>query len=100
MFTRGGSSDGDKFNNKFDYAPPVKVFKSAFAQAKVSFCHVQAPPIPPDTAVLQGTADLYELAEGVFTVATNNHVIPNFPSPTPISWLIPYSHLRASGQSN
>ena len=37
---------------------------------------MQAPPIPPDTAVLQGTADLYELAEGVFTIATNNHVIP------------------------
>ena len=36
---------------------------------------MQAPPIPPDT-VAPGTADLYELAEGVFTVATNNHVIP------------------------
>ena len=68
-----GSSDNDKFNNKFGYLPPVK---SAFAQAKVSVCHVQAPPIPPGTFGLQGTADLYELAEGVFTVATNNHVIP------------------------
>ena len=36
---------------------------------------MQAPPIPPDI-VAPGTADLYELAEGVFTVATNNHVIP------------------------
>ena len=52
---------------------PENVINSA---AKVSVCHVQAPPIPPDTAGLQGTADLYELAEGVFTVATNNHVIP------------------------
>ena len=69
----GGSSDGDKFNKKFGYAPPVK---SAFAQAKVSVCLVQAPPIPPDTAGFQGSAALYELAEGVFTVATNNRVIP------------------------
>ena len=68
----GGSS------NKFvsAAAPNVEVYESAFAQAKVSVCHVQAPPIPPDTVGLQGTADLYELAEGVFTVATNNHVIP------------------------
>ena len=64
MFTSCCSSDGDK------------LYELAFAQAKVSVCHVQAPPIPPDTAVLQGTADLYELAGGVFTVATNNHVIP------------------------
>ena len=63
MLTRGGSL-------------PVKVSVSAFAQENVSVCHVQAPLIPPDTAVLQGTADLYELVEGVFTVATNNHVIP------------------------
>ena len=68
----GGSSDGDKFNKKFGYAPPVKL---AFAQIKFPLCHVQAPPIPPDN-VAPGTADLYELAEGVFTVATNNHVIP------------------------
>ena len=68
----GGSSNDD---DKFDYVSPVKVYKSAFAQAKVSVCHVQAPPIPPDT-IAPGTADLYELAEGVFTVATNNHVIP------------------------
>ena len=73
----GSSSDGAKFNNKFGFAPPVRVYESAFAQAKVSVCHVQAPPIPPDTVGLQGTADLYELAEGVFTIATNNHVIPN-----------------------
>ena len=63
MFTRGGSL-------------PVKVRVSAFAQENVFVCQVQAPPIPPDTAVLQGTADLYELVEGVFTVTTNNHVIP------------------------
>ena len=69
----GGSSDNNKFNNKFGYEPPVK---SAFAQAKVSVCHVQAPPIPPDTAGLQGSAALYELVEEVFTVATNNRVIP------------------------
>ena len=37
---------------------------------------MQAPPVPPDTAVLHGTADLYELVKGVFTVVTNNHVIP------------------------
>ena len=61
-----------------DYAPPVKVRvnESAFAQEKVFVCHVQAPPIPPDTVGLQGSADLYELAAGVFTIATNNHVIP------------------------
>ena len=70
-----GISEGEKFNNEFGYEPPVKVFKSAFAQAKVSVCHVQTPLIPPDT-VAAGTADLYELTEGVFTVATNNHVIP------------------------
>ena len=63
MFTRGSSL-------------PVKVSVSAFAQENVFVCHVQAPPIPPDTAVLQGTADFYELVGGVFTVATNNHVIP------------------------
>ena len=76
MFTRGDSSDGYIFYNKFGYAPRKKISKSAFPQAKVSVCHVQAPLIPPDTAVLHGTADLYELAEGLFTVATNNHVIP------------------------
>ena len=68
----GGSSDNNKLNNKFGYEPPVK---SACAQAKVSVCHVQAPPIHPDTAGLQGSAALYELAEGVFTIATNNHVL-------------------------
>ena len=70
----GGSSDDDKLNNEFSYVSPDKVNRSA-AQAKVSVCHVQAPLIPPDT-VAPGTADLYELAEGVFTVATSNHVIP------------------------
>ena len=72
----GGGLDGDKFNNKSDYAPPVKLYKSAFAQEKVFVCYLQTPPIPPDTAVLQGTADLYELVGGIFTVVTNNHVIP------------------------
>ena len=72
----GSSSDGNRFNNNLDYVPPLKVYKSAFAQEKVFVCHVQAPPFPPDTVGLQGTADLYELAEGVFTVVTNNHVIP------------------------
>ena len=74
MCTSGVSSDRDKFG----YAPPVKerVKESALAQEKVFVCQVQAPPIPPNTVGLQGTADLYELAEGVFTVATNNHVIP------------------------
>ena len=73
----GGRSDNDKFKNKLGYLPPIKEYKSAFAQTKVSVrvCHVQAPSIPPDT-VAAGTADLYELAEGVFIVATNNHVIP------------------------
>ena len=70
----GGSSDDDKLNNEFSYATPEKVIGSA-AQAKVSVCHVQAPPIPPDTAGFQGSAALYELAEGVFTIATNNHVL-------------------------
>ena len=57
-----GSSDGEKH-------------KSASAQAKVSVCHVQAPPISPNTAGLQGSAAFYELAEGVFTIATNNRVL-------------------------
>ena len=70
----GSSSDDYKLNNEFSYVNPEQLNGSA-AQAKVSVCHVQAPPIPPDT-VAAGTADLYELAAGVFTVATNNHVIP------------------------
>ena len=70
-----GSSDGNKFSNKFGYAPPIKVYESAFAQAKVSVCLVQAPPVSPDTIATQGTAALYELADGVFTAATNNHVL-------------------------
>ena len=79
--SRDMSSDGEKFiNNKFDYAFPANVYSntSALAEEKAFVCHVHAPPIPPDTAILQihGTADLYELAEGVFAVATNNHVIP------------------------
>ena len=64
----GGSSGDDKFFNEFSYG--------SAAQVKVSVCHVQAPPIPPDTVGIQGSADLYELAKGVFTVATNTHVIP------------------------
>ena len=64
------SSSDDKLNNEFS----KKVNRSA-AQAKVPVCLVHAPLIPPDT-VAPGTADLYELAEEVFTVATNNHVIP------------------------
>ena len=72
----GSSSDNSKFNNKFGYVPPVKEYKSAFAQAKVSVCHVQAPPIHPDTAGLQGSATFYELAEGVFTAAINNRLLP------------------------
>ena len=66
----GGSSDDDKLNNEFS-----KRVNGSAAQAKVSVCHVQAPPIPPDTAGLQGSAALYELAEGVFTIATNNRVL-------------------------
>ena len=42
----------------------------------VSVCHVQAPSIHPATAGLQGSAALYELAEGVFTAATNNRLLP------------------------
>ena len=74
----GGSSDGNKFYKEYGYSPPVTVRtpEFAFAQVKVSGCRVQAPLIPPDSVGLQGTADLYELAEGVFTVATNNRVIP------------------------
>ena len=67
-----GSSAGDKFA----YKSPVKVSKSVVKQANVSVCHVQAPPIPPNTVGLQGSATLYELAEGVFTAATNNRVLP------------------------
>ena len=33
------------------------------------------PSIPPDT-VAPGTANLFELVEGIFTVATNSHLIP------------------------
>ena len=62
-------------NNEFINVTHEKVNGSS-TQAKVSVCHVQAPPIPPDTAGLQGNAALYELAEGVFTVATKNRVIP------------------------
>ena len=43
---------------------------------KEFICRVQAPPIPSNSVGLQGTPDLYELAEGVFTVTTNNRVIP------------------------
>ena len=71
-----GCSNSDKFSNELCYAPPVKLYESAFAQAKVSVCHVQASPIPPDTIATQGTAALYELEDGVFTLATNNHVLP------------------------
>ena len=70
MLTSGVRSD----RVKFGYAPPVnvRVNESAFAQEKIFVCHVQAPPI-----LTPGTADLYELATGVFVIATNNHVIPN-----------------------
>ena len=44
---------------------------------KECVCRVRAPPLPPNSVGLQGTAILYELAEGVFTIATNNRVIPN-----------------------
>ena len=43
---------------------------------KECVCLVRSPPSPPDSVGLQGTADLYELAEGVFTIVTNNRVIP------------------------
>ena len=76
MFTSGGGSDGDQFYNETGYAAPVKVYESAFAQAKISVCHVQAPPNPPAIIGDQGTAALYELTEGVFAAATNNHVLP------------------------
>ena len=66
----GGSSDDYKFNNKFS-----KKVNGSAAQAKVFVCHMQTPPIPSYT-VAPGTADLYELAEEVFTVPTNIHVIP------------------------
>ena len=68
----GGSLDYDKLYNKFSYVTSEVVNGSA----EVSVCHVQEPPIPPDTVVLQSTGDLYELAAGVFTITTNNHVIP------------------------
>ena len=70
------SSDGGPFNNKDGYVPSVKVYESVLAQANVFVCNVLTPPITPDTVGLQGTAILYELAAGVFTIATNNRVIP------------------------
>ena len=57
-------------------APPVNVCKLASAHQKVSICRLQAPPIPPNAVGLQGTADLYELADGIFSVTTNNRLIP------------------------
>ena len=71
----GGSSNVDRLYNEFSNENPEMVNESA-AQAKVSVCHVQAPPISPNTVGLQGSAILYKLAEGVFTIATNNRVIP------------------------
>lgn len=68
--------DGDKFFKEFGYAPSVQVYESAFAQAKVSVCHVQVPPIPPDFVEVQGTAGLYQLTNTVFSAITNNHVLP------------------------
>ena len=38
-------------------------------------CRVLTPSILPESVGLQRTANLYELAEGVFTLATNNGVI-------------------------
>ena len=64
----GSSSGRYNFLNEF--------INGSAVQAKFSACRMQAPPIHPDTAGLQGGAVLYELAEGVFTIATNNHVIP------------------------
>ena len=58
MLSGGGSSYGDKL----------------YTMGK--FSDVQAPLIPLDTAGLQRSAALYELATGIFTIATNNHVIP------------------------
>ena len=74
MDKNGSNSNGNKFYKNFDWAPPVKEF--LFAQEKGCVCREQMPHIPSDSVGLQGTADLYELAEGVFTVATNNRVIP------------------------
>lgn len=71
-----GGECSDTFYNEFGYAPPVSVYESAFAQAKVSVCHVQAPPIPPQIIGVQGTAALYELADGIRATITNNHVLP------------------------
>jgi hypothetical protein len=83
----GSNSDG--VYNEVSNVTPGNVINST---AKVSVCYVQAPPIPLDTVVQQGTADLYEVAEGVFTVATNNHVIPITDSDS-------HSDLRASVKS-
>ena len=74
MGTSGNRSDVNKFYKEFGSAPPVQV--SLFSQEKGSVCRVQPPPIPPDTVGLQGTADLYELVEGAFIIATNNRMIP------------------------
>ena len=68
----GVSSDGDKLFNELSYGWA--------AQAKVSVCHVQALPIPPDTVGLPGSVDLYELAEGVFTAREGDKIaIAQFP---------------------
>ena len=80
MCTSGGSSD-DNIPESYKesvYAPPaqIRVYESLFSQANGCVCRVQAPPIPPNPLGSEGTADLYELAEGVFTIATNNRVIP------------------------
>ena len=72
---------------------------SAFAQAKVSVCHVQAPPIHPDTAGLQGSAALFELVEGVFTIATNNHVLKDTETDFLIRIDVYYSCFRELRQS-
>ena len=68
MGASGSKSDGNNFYKNFGSWPPVL--------EKGCVCRVQAPPIPSDSVRLQGTAILYELAEGVSTVATNNRVIP------------------------
>ena len=71
----GSSTNGDKFSNKIGFSL-MNLSESAFKQEKVFVCHMQTPPISPNTVGLQGTADLYEAAEGVFTIATNSHIIP------------------------
>lgn len=71
----GSQLAGDELK-EFGYDPPLPAYMSAYAQAKVSVCYMQVPPIPPQIIGKQGTASLCQLADDVFSAITNNHVLP------------------------